>query len=65
MHKGKEMEDPRFYDSEKIELITRVLVIPQFEKALEGRLEPGLLKSLKKVFFEYTYPTPPANDERA
>ena len=40
------------------ELLTRIRVRSKFNKTLGGRLEPTLLKALKKLFFEVLYPAP-------
>jgi len=55
---------PRVFDlldeSDRIELLTRIMVRERFVAALEGRIicDETLLK-LKDVFFRYAYPTPP------
>ena len=46
-------------DSEKIELLTRVMVRSRFIEVLSGRLERSLLELLKDVFFNIVYLTPP------
>jgi hypothetical protein len=45
---------------EERELLTRIRVRSKFNKTLGGRLEPTVLKALKKLFFEVLYPAPPS-----
>jgi hypothetical protein len=55
---NKAFRNPMIEDSEKIELLTRIMVRSRFIDALKPKLDQCLLKVLKKVFFEILYPTP-------
>ncbi|KAI1773333.1 hypothetical protein F4818DRAFT_423952 [Hypoxylon cercidicola] len=59
LYRRKEFDNDFFEDDEKIEVLTRVMVRPQCQKALRGRMEDGLMGKFEKVMFEVTYPTPP------
>ncbi len=52
-----------FNEDYAIEILTRISVRQGFLKILEGKMKPAYLHDIKKVFFEYTYPTPPIKEE--
>ncbi|KAK3935077.1 hypothetical protein QBC46DRAFT_453753 [Diplogelasinospora grovesii] len=63
MYNRPEFDDPRFDEVDKLELLTRFLVRSKFKKALAGKLDARLLHEFKRIFFEFTFPTPPTLEE--
>ena len=51
-----------FTEDQVIEVVTRMKVRGKFIQVLEGKMKPMKLAELKRVFFEFTYPTPPTSE---
>lgn len=59
LYRAEAFNNPLYDDAMKIELLTRICVRPNFRRAIGDKVEPGLLKKMEAVFFDFTYPAPP------